>query len=257
MAHQARKRFGQHFLTDPSVLNHIVQSIHPKADEHLVEIGPGLGALTVPVLDYCKTMDVVELDRDVIPQLQKATEKIGALTIHQTDALKFDFTSLIKNAQPLRVIGNLPYNISTPLIFHLLEHAEDIQDMHFLLQKEVVERLCSTPGSKLYGRLGIMVQFICEAEYLFDVGPACFDPPPKVDSAVVRLTPRKEAKYPSVDVESLSQLVQQAFSQRRKTIRNTLKKLLSETQLIEAGIDPGQRPETITIEQYCALTRLL
>jgi 16S rRNA (adenine1518-N6/adenine1519-N6)-dimethyltransferase len=249
--HRPRKRFGQNFLHDQGVIQRIVQAIQPRTGERLVEIGPGQGALTRQVLEHVEHMDAVELDRDLIPLLEQ--EFGPRLEIHSQDALKFDFCRLVPEGGRLRVIGNLPYNISTPLLFHLMEGRHCIQDMHFMLQKEVVERLAAAPGSKAYGRLSIMVQYYCRVEKLFIVHPGAFYPPPKVDSAIVRLVPHAEPPVAVDSADDLSQLVAQAFSQRRKTLRNTLKGLLDETEILACGIDPQLRPEQLSLPQFAAL----
>ena len=253
MNHRPRKRFGQNFLHDQGVINGIVAAIRPQQGEHLVEIGPGMGAMTEPLLDGCKAMDAVELDRDLIPGLRAQFAVQGGLTLHNADALKFDFCSLAGDGRPLRVVGNLPYNISTPLIFHLLEQSHCIQDMHFMLQQEVVNRLAAGPGGGDYGRLSIMVQYRCRVEKLFTVPPEAFNPPPKVFSAIVRLTPYETLPISAKDEKLLAQLVNQAFQQRRKTLRNNLKKLLSAELIESQGIDPGRRPETLSLEEYVRL----
>ena len=249
--HRARKRFGQNFLHDQNVIARIVNQIQPREGQRLVEIGPGKGALTREVLAYIPHMDVVELDRDLIPILQ--AELGPQLSIHNTDAMKFDFCSLVEAGQKLRVIGNLPYNISTPLIFHLLGLRTCIQDMHFMLQNEVVERMQAGPGSKTYGRLGIMVQYFCRVEKLFIVPPEAFSPAPKVDSAIVRLVPYAEPPYPVESVDTLTKLVAQAFSQRRKTLRNCLKGWLDEEAILAVGVDPTRRPEQLSLQDFVAL----
>jgi len=250
--HRARKRFGQHFLHDRGIIDKIVSAIGPRPGDHIVEIGPGLGALTAPLLERHGELDVVELDRDVIPHLEETCLGKGTLRIHNVDALKFDFGSLAED-HDLRVVGNLPYNISTPLIFHLLEYAERIIDMHFLLQKEVVDRLAAAPGSNDYGRLSVMVQYRCRAESLFRVGPGAFSPPPKVDSAVVRLVPYDTLPFPARDEQRLAELVNQAFSRRRKTLRNGVKGLLDAEGIERVGIDPSIRPERLTVEEFVRL----
>ena len=256
-AHRPRKRFGQNFLHDPGVIHNIISAIHPQEQEKLVEIGPGKGALTRHLLKACSSLDVVELDRDLIPILQEECSPLGELRIHNVDALKFDFSSLTSGNEKLRVVGNLPYNISTPLIFHLLEQAAEIKDMHFMLQKEVVERLAASPGGKDYGRLSIMVQYYCEVEKLFTVPPGAFFPPPKVTSAVVRLTPYEKPKVTVKDIALLNRVVTQAFSQRRKTLRNTLKKLIDTETISGLDIDPSRRPETLSLEEYARLADAL
>lgn len=250
--HRARKRFGQNFLHDQNVIQRIVHQIQPREGQHLVEIGPGKGALTEEVLHHIGHMDVVELDRDLIPILQA---QLGErVSIYNQDAMKFDFCSLAEGGEKLRVIGNLPYNISTPLIFHLLGLRDCIQDMHFMLQKEVVERMVAGPGSKTYGRLSIMVQYFCKVEQLFIVPPGAFTPAPKVDSAIVRLLPHEQPPYEVDSVDTLSKLVAKAFSQRRKTLRNTLKDWLDEETIIKAGVDPKLRPEQLSLADFVALT---
>jgi 16S rRNA (adenine1518-N6/adenine1519-N6)-dimethyltransferase len=253
LSHKAKKRFGQNFLHDQNIIRGIVAAIHPQPGDRLVEIGPGLGALTAPLLEAAGRLDVVELDRDLIPHLEERFADNGNLHIHHTDALKFDFCSLAEESEQLRVAGNLPYNISTPLIFHLIEQAHCIRDMHFMLQKEVVERLAAAPGGKDYGRLSIMVQYHCRVEKLFNVPPGAFTPSPKVDSAIVRLTPYKEKPVTVHDEKTLSRLVAQAFNQRRKTLRNNLKPLLDSAAIEAMDIDPGRRPETITLEEFARL----
>jgi len=253
MSHRPRKRFGQHFLHDPNIIRAIVSAINPKPGETVVEIGPGLGAITCPLLQKMGALLVVELDRDVIPLLQKKCGEYGDLTIHQADALDYDFDQLATRPRSLRVVGNLPYNISTPLIFHLLDSANKIQDMHFLLQKEVVQRITAPPGGGDYGRLSVMVQYRCKTEYLFTVGRGAFQPPPKVESAVVRLLPYQEPPYPAQNEKRFSGLVNQAFSQRRKTLRKSLKGLVEDQHFQAAGIDSGKRPEQLSVAEFVAL----
>jgi 16S rRNA (adenine1518-N6/adenine1519-N6)-dimethyltransferase len=255
--HKAKKRFGQNFLHDQGVIHGIVAAIRPREGEHLVEIGPGMGAMTEPLLEACKQMEAIELDRDLLPGLRAQFAVQGGLTLHNADALKFDFCSLMSDERPLRVVGNLPYNISTPLIFHLIEQSNCIQDMHFMLQQEVVNRLAAAPGGGDYGRLSIMVQYHCEVEKLFGVPPEAFNPPPKVHSAIVRLTPYETPPIPARDVKTLSQLVTQSFQQRRKTLRNNLKKVLDSGVIESLGIDPGRRPETLSLEEYVRLADAL
>jgi 16S rRNA (adenine1518-N6/adenine1519-N6)-dimethyltransferase len=251
--HRARKRFGQHFLQDEHVVARIVDAIKPQPDDHIVEIGPGLGVLTQALLIHLKAMDAVELDRDIIPKLAERCGPLGILDIHAADALRFDFASLATDKRPLRIVGNLPYNISTPLMFHLLETSSLIRDMHFMLQKEVVDRLAAQPGGKDYGRLSVMMQFHCQVESLFVVPPEAFTPPPKVDSAVVRLIPYATPPVAVTDIKLLDLLVTQAFSQRRKTLRNTLRDYLSSEQMQTLGIDPGRRAETLSLDEFAAL----
>ena len=255
--HKARKRFGQNFLHDPGVIERIVRAINPAPDDALVEIGPGLGALTEELLALNPRLQVVELDRDLIPVLRTKFFNYPDFRIHEADALKFDFRSLVRDGQPLRIVGNLPYNISTPLIFHLLSQSGVVKDMHFMLQKEVVQRLAATAGMNHYGRLGIMVQYHCRVEHLFDVGPGAFNPAPKVDSAIVRLIPHATLPHPADDVEVLEILVRDAFNQRRKTLRNTLKALLSAEEIEAEGIDPGTRPEQVDLAGFVRLANRL
>ena len=252
MSHQPRKRFGQNFLHDNMVIQNIIHAISPQKGEKFVEIGPGKGAITEPLLQEVGEIDVVELDRDLIPILHQNLDHLGTLRIHQSDALKFDFSSLA-SGQAFRVVGNLPYNISTPLLFHLASFLPHIVDMHFMLQKEVVDRMAAPPNSKTYGRLSVMMQYHCQVEKLFLVKPGSFFPPPKVDSAIVRLTPHKVNPYDVKDKSVFNHIVGQCFSQRRKTLRNNLKNIL-ETQAIESlGIDPGCRAETLDITQFVLL----
>lgn len=251
MKHIPRKRFGQHFLVDEGIIHAIVNAIHPKPDELLVEIGPGLGALTKPLLERMPHLHVVELDRDIIARLKKqySPERLG---IHEGDALKFDFGSLGKS---IRVCGNLPYNISSPLLFHLMDYADSIADMTFMLQKEVVDRMVAAPSTPAYGRLSVMLQRRLHMEWLLDVPPGAFDPPPKVDSAVVRLIPKTSGSYAKLDDQRFAQIVAAAFSQRRKTLRNTLGKLIGEEAFGATGIDPGLRAENLGVAEFEKLTQ--
>ena len=252
--YKTKKRFGQHFLHDQGVIQKLVHEINPLATDSMVEIGPGLGALTFPLLEKLDNLNVVEIDRDVIKRLN--FKNLANLIIHEQDALNFNFDQLVDTGG-LRVVGNLPYNISTPLIFHLLESASKIIDMHFMLQNEVVERITATPGSKTYGRLSVMVQYYCETEYLFFVGPESFSPPPKVDSAILRLIPRKIFTTKANCEKNLGNLVAQSFSMRRKTLRNNLKKVISAEQIEDLGIDPNARAETLSINDFVKLSNLL
>lgn len=251
--HKARKRFGQNFLHDTAIIDRIVRAIHPQPNERLLEIGPGRGALTDGLLNSGAQLDVIELDQDLIPLLKLRFGLNPAFHLHQGDALKFNFSELVTGGQLLRVVGNLPYNISTPLIFHLLSHAKVIKDMHFMLQKEVVERMAAEPGSGDWGRLTIMVQYFCQVEHLFNVPPECFSPAPKVDSAIVRLTPYKELPYPAKDHSLLEQVVREAFNQRRKTLRNTLKRLLPAEAIAKTGVDANLRPEQLSLTEFVKL----
>lgn len=251
--HRARKRFGQNFLHDAGVIHRILRSIYPRSGEHLVEIGPGQGALTEGLLNSGARLDAVELDQDLIPLLRQRFAASPQFALHQGDALKFDFQTLSSEPHSLRIVGNLPYNISTPLIFHLLEHASLIKDMHFMLQKEVVERLAAVPGSGDWGRLSIMVQYHCQVEHLFNVGPEAFDPRPKVESAIVRLTPHAVLPHPARDPKALAILVREAFNQRRKTLRNTLKGMLDASAIEAAQVDGGLRPEQLDLAAFVRL----
>jgi 16S rRNA (adenine1518-N6/adenine1519-N6)-dimethyltransferase len=252
--HRARKRFGQNFLHDHNVIRNIVAAIRPRPDDVLLEIGPGQGALTAALLETGCQLHALELDRDLVPRLQAQFGAAANFHLQQGDALRLDLAALAL-APPgrLRVVGNLPYNISTPLIFHLLEQHGHIADMHFMLQKEVVARLAAAPGSKTYGRLGIMAQYFCEVEALLDVPPGAFTPQPKVQSAVVRLIPHRAPPHPAQSVATLQLVVRTAFNQRRKTLRNALQNLLTAQQLAALGIDAGARPETLPLATYVAL----
>lgn len=251
-----RKRFGQHFLHDKHVVQQIVDLIAPRINDHLVEIGPGMGALTAPVLKKIGTLHVIEIDRDLIPLLEARCQSIGKLFVHEADALEFDLLTL-KNNKKLRLFGNLPYNISTPLIFHLLKYAELITDMHFMLQKEVTDRLAAPPNTTHYGRLSVMVQYHCQVTQLFDVPPGAFHPPPKVYSSIVRLVPFPTLPFVARDYGLFEQLVKQAFAQRRKTIRNCLKTMVSDDIWQQVDIDSSRRGEELTVEEYVKLSNLL
>ena len=255
--HRARKRFGQNFLEDDAIIQLIVRSIRPMPGEHLVEIGPGKGALTSQLYSPDICLDLIELDRDLVPLLEAHFGQSGSVHIHQADALAFDFRQLQKNDEALRIVGNLPYNISTPLIFHLLEHQHLITDMHFMLQLEVVQRLAASPREKNYGRLSVMAQYFCKVEMLFEVPPEAFNPQPKVQSAIVRLTPYDKPPFPADDVKHLQWILKQAFSQRRKTLKNTLKNIITAETLETLGIDATARAETLTLEQFVLLSNFL
>jgi len=251
--HIARKRFGQNFLVDHGTIGAIISAIDPKRDETVVEIGPGLGAITEPLLQRVDHLHVVEIDRDLIARLKKqhAPER---MTIHEGDALAFDFAGIGKD---LRLVGNLPYNISTPLLFHLAEYVDIVRDMHFMLQKEVVERMVAEPGDADFGRLSVMLQYRFWLEWLIDVPPESFSPPPKVDSAVVRLIPKPVAELNAKNPEKLAAVVQQAFSQRRKMLRNTLKGVLDDTGFAALGIVPTLRAEDVPVEDYVRIANYL
>ncbi len=249
--HRPRKRFGQHFLHDNAVIARIIGNFNPRPDEIIVEIGPGKGALTGALLQRVPSLHAVELDRDLVSYLQNAFPQ--GLRIHQADALKFDFCRFAPPGRRLRLIGNLPYNISTPLLIHLLEIGPCIQDMLFMLQKEVVDRLVAEPGGKDYGRLSIMVQWRCRVERVLQVSAGAFSPPPRVESAVVRLTPYEQPPVAVDNPDGLRQIVLAAFSQRRKVLRNSLKQLLPAEVIAGLGIDPGRRPETLSLQEFAVL----
>jgi len=248
--HQARKRFGQHFLTDQGVIAEIVDAIAPEAGQQMVEIGPGLAAITQPLVERVGHLQVIELDRDLATRLRQHKH----LTVHEADVLKVDVTALAKNlnTQTLRVVGNLPYNISTPILFHLLDHVAVIQDQHFMLQKEVVERMVAAPASAAYGRLSVMLQWRYAMEMVVAVGPMAFEPPPRVDSAVVRMTPHPQPA--PLPLPLLSELVQVAFSQRRKLLRHTLGRWLQERG-VAADFDVQRRAEEVAVAEYVLLAQ--
>ncbi len=250
----ARKRFGQHFLHDASVLDRIIQAFAPQPSDHVVEIGPGRGVLTRALASHVMRLHALEIDRDLTAELDADPLLAKNVTVYNADALSFDYCSLVDGDRKLRAIGNLPYNISTPLLFHLLDQVNCLQDMCFMLQREVVDRLCAQPNSKAYGRLGVMVQWRCRVEKLFTVKPGAFRPPPKVDSAVVHLRPHAQ---PPVTVNAkavFASVVQAAFVQRRKTLRNALKDFLNDQQICALDIDPTRRGETLTLEEFAALS---
>jgi 16S rRNA (adenine1518-N6/adenine1519-N6)-dimethyltransferase len=249
--HQARKRFGQNFLHDPAIIQRIVDVINPQQQDNIIEIGPGKGALTKLILERVDNLDVIEIDRDLVNALKTNFVNDKRLMIHEADALKLDFSQF--NKSDLRIIGNLPYNISTPLLFHLLSFKDCIKDMLFMLQKEVVNRICAEPGNKQYGRLSIMLQYYCDVESLFTIKPGAFSPSPKVDSAIVKLTPLRKPRYTLSDHEILQVIVREAFSQRRKTIRNSLKNYVSEESIKQLGIAPETRAENLQISDFVKL----
>lgn len=253
MAHRARKRFGQNFLVDTFAISQVLGAIDATGDEHVVEIGPGQGALTDWLVKKAKKLTLIEIDRDLVDILMKRYAHEKHVEIISADALKTDFSTI---GRSLRVVGNLPYNISTPLLFHLSQYAEHIVDMHFMLQREVVQRIVAPPGSKTFGRLSVMLQSQFETESLFDIGPEAFDPAPKVWSAIVKMKPLEDRP----DIHSskkFSELVTQAFSQRRKTLRNSLKNLMSAEQISAAGVDPGARPETLSVAAFAVLSNTI
>ncbi|HEX2530256.1 MAG TPA: 16S rRNA (adenine(1518)-N(6)/adenine(1519)-N(6))-dimethyltransferase RsmA [Burkholderiaceae bacterium] len=255
MKHIPRKRFGQNFLVDDGVLHDIIRIIDPRPDDTMVEIGPGLAAMTRHLLESLEQLHVVELDRDLVARLRKHFDPTR-LIVHEGDALQFNFASIpISPGRKLRIVGNLPYNISSPLLFHLAQMAPQVQDQHFMLQKEVVERMVAEPGSKAYGRLSVMLQWRYYMELMRIVPPTAFDPPPQVDSAIVRMIPI--AQPLPCDQGSLEKVVAKAFSQRRKVIRNCVAGMFSERDLVEVGIDPQVRPEAVPLEQFVALANRL
>jgi len=255
--YRARKRFGQHFLHDPKIIQRIVDAIAPKPGERLVEIGPGRGAITKPLLQRAGEMDAVELDRDLIPVLEAACEQDGVLRVHSGDILGIDLHSLRGTGERLRIVGNLPYNISTPLIFRLLEAKSCIEDMHFMLQKEVAERMTASPGTKIYGRLTVMLAAHCSVHRLFRVGPGAFKPPPRVDSVFVRIEPLQDPPFSIDDPEVFAKLVSHAFSQRRKTLRNAIRVFLDESDIRDLGLDPALRPEALAPADFAHLANLV
>jgi 16S rRNA (adenine1518-N6/adenine1519-N6)-dimethyltransferase len=250
---RARKRFGQHFLHDPGVIARIVAAIDPRPGEALVEIGPGLGALTLPLLERAGRLEAVEIDRDLIPELLARARGRGQLIVHEADVLEFDFRALAAPDRRLRLCGNLPYNISTPFLFHALEAAASLVDMHLMLQKEVVARMAATPGRGDYGRLSVMLAVHCRVERLFDVGPGAFRPPPAVDSAVVRLVPHAHPPFAIDDPRRFAEVVARAFGQRRKTLRNSLRGVVAAEAFAATGIDAGRRAETLAPEEFARL----
>lgn len=254
--HKARKRFGQNFLRDQGIIDRIIRSISPQQDDRLIEIGPGQGAITAPLIKACEHLEVIEIDKDLIPILLAQFANYPAFKIHQEDVLKFDFKQLVSD-KAMRIVGNLPYNISSPLIFRLLNFAEHIQDMHFMLQKEVVQRMAAPPGDKHFGRLTVMVQYYCEVEHIFNVPPEAFTPRPKVDSAIVRLKPHTSLPFTASNLEHFANLVNIVFQQRRKTLRNTLKTIATQEQLENLSIDLSLRPEQLSLEDFVMISNQL
>ncbi len=252
--HSPRKRFGQNFLQSQHVIDDILRSIHAQPDDNVLEIGPGLGALTEPLLRQLNRLTAVEIDRDLQQYLSELPIGQGKLHLVAADALTVDYSQF---GEKLRVTGNLPYNISTPILIHLLRYAPFIEDMHFMLQKEVVERMAANPGTKDYGRLTVMLQYHCEVEHLFNVPPEAFDPQPKVDSAVVRLIPYSVSPFDFVPVGELERLVASAFAMRRKTLNNNLKGIISAEQLMALGVDGGRRPEQISVAEYVQIAKFI
>lgn len=254
MRHSPRKRFGQNFLQNRHIIDEILRAINPQPIDNVLEIGPGLGALTQPLLRKLDQLTAIEIDTDLQQYLSELPIAQGKLKLIPADALTIDYSQF---GTKLRVVGNLPYNISTPILIHLLQFSSYIEDMYFMLQKEVVDRMVATPGSKAYGRLSVMLQYHCEVDHLFDVPPEAFDPQPKVDSAMVRLTPFRISPYESVNVKELERLVASAFAMRRKTLTNNLKGIISFAQLTELGIDGGKRPEQISVTEYVQLAKFV
>jgi 16S rRNA (adenine1518-N6/adenine1519-N6)-dimethyltransferase len=252
--HQARKRFGQNFLHDQNVINQIIGSIAPEPQDHIVEIGPGQGALTRQLLQHCGKLDAVELDRDLANYLLQTLGADPRFNLHQGDVLKFDFGNLTQIPGSLRVVGNLPYNISTPCMFHLLQYQDLIRDMTFMLQLEVVQRLAAAPGDNHYGRLSLMMQYHCRVEPLFEVPPTAFTPQPKVCSAIVRLVPHPTLPVQVEDLQCLQEIVRIAFTQRRKTLKNSLRTLISEVELNKLQIDTSLRPENLSLAEYALIS---
>lgn len=255
--HKARKRFGQNFLTDEDIIERIVRAIAPKPGDNILEIGPGLGAITEPVADRTDRLNVVELDKDLAERLQTHPFIGSKLNIFQADALQFDYSQVVLDDKPLKVFGNLPYNISTPLLFHLYEFLDHIENMHFMLQKEVVNRMCAAPNTKAFGRLSVMTQYYCRTVPVTEVPPSAFVPPPKVDSAVIRLIPKPTEERNQVSPKLLNRVCLEAFNQRRKTLRNSLQNLMTAEQLADLDIDPGLRAENLTLEQFIKIAKWL
>ena len=252
VSHRARKRFGQNFLHDQSIIDRIIKSVNPKAEDHLLEIGPGQGALTSRLASVGAQLDCIELDRDLVDHLSNEYQQQDHVCIHQQDILKVDLQQIAESGgnKKLRIIGNLPYNISTPVLFHLLKNHSLIKDMVFMLQLEVVQRMSAGVGDKNYGRLGIMLQYYCEVEHLFNVPSTAFTPQPKVNSAIVRLTPHEKPPIQAKDVECLQTVIRTAFNQRRKTLRNSMKTLLSAEQLSSLSLDSKLRPENLSLADF-------
>lgn len=254
--HIPRKRFGQHFLRDPNILRKIVAAIAPQPEQHIVEIGPGEGVLTALILPNLKKMDVIEIDRDLVLLLQNRFKDNKKLQIHQQDVLKFDWHMLTRVPHALRIVGNLPYNISSPLLFKLFSVLDLIYDMHFMLQKEVVLRMTAEVGAENYNRLSVMTQYYCQNERLFDISPAAFYPPPKVDSAIVRMTPRTP-ELVAKSIAVFSDVVRTAFNQRRKTLHNCLKTMITSSELTQLNIDNNLRPQRLTVNDFVKIANFL
>lgn len=255
--HQARKRFGQNFLVDANIIDRIVHAINPSPEDSLIEIGPGQGALTDKLISQCRHLDVIEIDRDLAAEFTWRYDGNERFCLHNADVLKFDFTTLPVQPAGYKIIGNLPYNISTPLLFHLFACKQLFSELLFMLQLEVVNRMCASPGSKDYGRLSIMTQYHCKVEKLFRVPPTAFRPQPKVESAIIRLQPLAQPPLAATDANLLETVVRTAFSQRRKTLQNSLKKLVDKAVLEELSIDGSRRPETLSLEEYVSISNAL
>ena len=253
----AKKRFGQHFLHDPGTIERIVRAVDPQPGDRLVEIGPGQGAITAPLLERAGALDVVEIDADVVPALAARCAGRGELRVHRADALEFDFRALRGTGAPLRLVGNLPYNVSTPLLFHFIAQIDAVADMHFMLQREVVARMAAAPGSGDYGRLTVMLAPHVAVERLFDIGTGAFKPPPRVVSTFFRLHPHAQPPFDRGSHAAFARVVAAAFSHRRKTLRNALDGVLGAAEIEAAGVDPGARAETLTPAQFGDLARRL
>jgi 16S rRNA (adenine1518-N6/adenine1519-N6)-dimethyltransferase len=250
---RAKKRYGQHFLHDRGTIERIVRAIGPCPGDRIVEVGPGRGAITAPLLRSAGSLDAIEIDTDVVPGLTERCAGLGELRVHLADALEFDFRALRGDGAPLRLVGNLPYNVSTPLLFHFVSQIDAFASMHFMLQKEVVARMAAAPGSKTYGRLTVMLAPWVRVESLFDIGTGAFTPPPKVVSTFFALRPHSAPPFAIADHAAFARVVSAAFSQRRKTLRNSLSGLLDTDAIAAAGVDPGARPETLAPERFAAL----
>ena len=251
----AKKSLGQHFLHERGVVDKLVMAIDPRPGDRIVEIGPGQGALTFPLLDRHGALTAIEFDRDLLEPLTAAAKSHGELTLINSDVMNVDFTALADGI-PFRLVGNLPYNLSSPILFHALDHAAVVRDMHFMLQKEVVDRMAAGPGSKVYGRLSVMLQAYCTVTALFKVPPGAFRPPPKVDSAVVRLVPHPPGQVGIADPRRFADIVRAAFGQRRKTLRNALSNVCTAEDIVRAGVDPQSRAEQLAVADFIALANL-
>jgi 16S rRNA (adenine1518-N6/adenine1519-N6)-dimethyltransferase len=256
MEHRARKRFGQNFLTDEALIRRIVNTIQPAAGDLILEIGPGQAAISQPLSKSDAELHLLEIDRDLAARLRTRFEPDGLAIVHEGDALKMDFSEIV-GGRPFRLVGNLPYNISTPLLFHVLQWQELVKDMHFMLQKEVVKRMAAQPGTKAWGKLSVMCQFYCEVSPLFTVPPEAFTPAPRVQSMFVKLVPHRHPPVRIDNMQTFERLVSQAFSMRRKTLRNSLKGMLGPEQIESCGVNSGARPETLSLEQFACLSGLL